>query len=116
LDLVVALVVMAGIFPELRTVPGPEERLTLSMPIAIAIVMFAVAAIILTVTKAPVAEVPRCKTCQSGVTAIVGILGLAWLGDTFINVSWASVSCATQPTTACKACEAWKTSRSPEFR
>ena len=39
------------------------------------------------VTKAPVAEVPRCKTCQSGVTAIVGILGLAWLGDTFINAN-----------------------------
>src|SRR6516165_5278759 len=39
------------------------------------------------VTKAPVAEVPKCKTCQSGVTAIVGILGLAWLGDTFINAN-----------------------------
>ena len=38
-------------------------------------------------TKAPVAEVPRCKTCQSGVTAIIGILGLAWLGDTFINAN-----------------------------
>jgi anaerobic C4-dicarboxylate transporter DcuA len=83
----VALVVLAGIFPELRTVPGPEKQIILSMPIAIAIVMLAVAAIILTVTKAPVAEVPRCKTCQSGVTAIVGILGLAWLGDTFINAN-----------------------------
>jgi anaerobic C4-dicarboxylate transporter DcuA len=29
-------------------------------------------------------DVPKCKTCQSGVTAIIGILGLAWLGDTFI--------------------------------
>ena len=83
----VALVVLAGIFPELRTVPGPERQIVLSMPIAIAIVMLAVAAIILTVTKAPVAEVPRCKTCQSGVTAIVGILGLAWLGDTFIDAN-----------------------------
>jgi anaerobic C4-dicarboxylate transporter len=54
---------------------------------AIAIVMLAVAAIILTVTKAPVADVPKCKTCQSGITAIVGILGLAWLGDTFINAN-----------------------------
>jgi anaerobic C4-dicarboxylate transporter DcuA len=83
----VALVVLAGIFPELRTVPGPEKEIILSMPIAIAIVMLTVAAIILTVTKAPVAEVPRSKTCQSGVTAIVGILGLAWLGDTFINAN-----------------------------
>ena len=82
----VALVVLAGIFPELRTVPGPEKPIILSMPVAIAIVMLAVAAIILTVTKAPVADVPRCK-CQSGITAIVGILGLAWLGDTFINAN-----------------------------
>jgi anaerobic C4-dicarboxylate transporter DcuA len=83
----VALVVLSGIFPELRTVPGAEKPVVLSMPIAIAIVMLAIAAVILTVTRAPVAEVPRSKTCQSGVTAIVGILGLAWLGDTFINAN-----------------------------
>jgi anaerobic C4-dicarboxylate transporter DcuA len=84
----VALVVLAGIFPALRTVPGSgADPLVIGMPIAIAIVMLAVAAIILTVTRAPVAEVPRCKTCQSGVTALIGILGLAWLGDTFINAN-----------------------------
>jgi anaerobic C4-dicarboxylate transporter DcuA len=83
----VALVVLAGVFPELRTVPGVENPVILSMPIAIAIVMLAVAALILTVTKAPVAEVPKSKTCQSGITAIIGILGLAWLGDTFINAN-----------------------------
>ena len=59
----------------------------MTMPVAIAIVMLAVAALILTVTKASVGEVPKSKTCQSGVTAIVGILGLAWLGDTFINAN-----------------------------
>lgn len=82
----VALVVLAGIFPELRTVAGAPDK-PLSMPIAIAIVMLAVAALILTVTKAPVNDVPKSKTCQSGVTAIIGILGLAWLGDTFINAN-----------------------------
>jgi anaerobic C4-dicarboxylate transporter DcuA len=97
----VALVVLAGIFPALRTLPGKmakpiaagmaipiaAEPIVVGMPIAIAIVMLAVAAVILTVTRAPVAEVPKCKTCQSGVTAIIGILGLAWLGDTFINAN-----------------------------
>lgn len=84
----VALVVLAGIFPALRTVPGKAaEPVVVGMPIAIAIVMLAVAAVILAVTRAPVAEVPRCKTCQSGITAIIGILGLAWLGDTFINAN-----------------------------
>jgi anaerobic C4-dicarboxylate transporter DcuA len=84
----VALVVLAGIFPELRTVPGEtDQSLVIGMPIAIALVMLAVAAIILTVTRAPVAEVPKCKTCQSGLTAVIGILGLAWLGDTFIKAN-----------------------------
>jgi len=81
----VALVVLAGLLPALRTVPGKAaEPVVVSMPIAISIVMLTVAAVILTATKAPVGEVPKCKTCQSGVTAIIGILGLAWLGDTFI--------------------------------
>jgi anaerobic C4-dicarboxylate transporter DcuA len=84
----VAIVVLAGIFPEIRTVIGSgEEPTELKMPIAIAIVMLTVAAVILTVTKAPVGEVPKCKTCQSGVTAIIGILGLAWLGDSFITAN-----------------------------
>lgn len=82
----VALVVLAGLFPALRTVAGAPDK-PLTMPVSIAIVMLAVAALILTVTKAPVGEVPKCKTCQSGITAIVGILGLAWLGDTFINAN-----------------------------
>ena len=83
----VALIVLAGIFPALRTVPGAAQPVVVSMPIAIAIVMLAAAAIILAVTKAPAAEVPKSKTCQSGVTAIIGILGLAWLGDTFISAN-----------------------------
>ncbi len=82
----VGVVVLAGIFPALRTVPGKAGSPTIiGMPIAIAMVMLAVAALILTITKAPVAEVPRCNTCRSGITALVGILGLAWLGDTFLT-------------------------------
>lgn len=84
----VALVVIAGIFPAVRTVPGKgSEAVVIGMPVAISIVMLAVAALIVTVTKASVAEVPKCKTCQSGITAIIGILGLAWLGDTFIGAN-----------------------------
>lgn len=81
----VALVVLAGIFPVLRTVPGKTaEPVVVGMAMAIALVMLAVAALILAITRTPAGEVPKTKTCQSGVTAIIGILGLAWLGDTFI--------------------------------
>jgi len=79
----VGLVVLAGIFKQLRTIGGVE----IPMPNAIAIVMLTVAAVIMTVTKIPAAEVPKSKTCQSGVSAIIGILGLAWLGDTFMDAN-----------------------------
>ncbi|HET7536685.1 MAG TPA: anaerobic C4-dicarboxylate transporter [Candidatus Didemnitutus sp.] len=84
----VVLIVIAGIDPALRTVPSLHgEPTEIAMPSAIAIVMLAAAALILTVTRAPAAEVVKCKTCQSGVTALIGILGLAWLGDTFISAN-----------------------------
>ncbi len=84
----VALVVAAGVFPAIRAVPSRTgEPAIISMPMAIAIVMMAVAALILVTTRAPAAEVPRCTTCRSGLTAVIGILGLAWLGDTFINAN-----------------------------
>ena len=64
--------------------PAPAPPITVSMPMTIAIVMLALAAIMLVVTKAPVAAVVKTNTCQAGITAVIGILGLAWLGDTFI--------------------------------
>jgi anaerobic C4-dicarboxylate transporter DcuA len=87
----VVLIVLAGIFPAFRTVPTDTGPVEISMPVAIAIVMLAAAAVILTVTRAPAGEVVKCKTCQSGITALIGILGLAWLGDTFISANEAVI-------------------------
>ena len=42
------------------------------------------AALMLLFTKASAANIVKTKTCQAGLTAVIGILGLAWLGDTFI--------------------------------
>jgi anaerobic C4-dicarboxylate transporter DcuA len=78
----VALVVMFGFFPGLRTLPG--EKSALGMPIVIEIVMMAVAAIMLLVTKVKVDDVPKTATLRAGVVAVIGIFGLAWLGDSFI--------------------------------
>lgn len=82
----VAIVVLAGAFPQLRPlVPGPNDaRVALAMPLTIQIVMLSVAALILLVTRPPVSLVPRTQTAQAGFTAVIGIFGLAWLGDTFI--------------------------------
>lgn len=88
----VALVVLAGAFPFLRPQivtngqPGP-----LPMPLSIEIVMLTVAAVILLVTRAPVAHAPKTQTAQAGFTALAGIFGLAWMGDTFIEANRAIV-------------------------
>lgn len=80
----VGVVVLCGLFPVLRKVRSAAEPATLTMPVTIAIVMFAVAALMLLFTKVSGEKVVKTKTCNAGVTAVIGILGLAWLGDTFI--------------------------------
>lgn len=78
----VALVVLFGFFPALRQLPGAKAPL--AMPIVIEIVMLSVAAVMLVVAKVPVDEVPKTATLRAGVVAVIGIFGLAWLGDSFI--------------------------------
>jgi anaerobic C4-dicarboxylate transporter DcuA len=46
--------------------------------------MMSVAAIMLLLTRVPVDEVPKTATLRAGVVAVIGIFGLAWLGDSFI--------------------------------
>ena len=77
----VFLVVVFGFFPEWRKLGGDEP---LAMPVLIEIVMLSVAAILLVVTGVKVDDVPRTQTLRSGVVAVIGIFGLAWLGDSFI--------------------------------
>jgi len=78
----VALVVLFGFFPSLRTLPGAKSAL--GMPVVIEIVMMSVAAFMLLATKVKVDDVPKTATLRAGVVAVIGIFGLAWLGDSFI--------------------------------
>ena len=83
----VGVVVGCGLFPALRTVGPADARTAVSMPMTIAIVMFTVAAVMISFTTARADQIVRTKTCQAGLTAVIGILGLAWLGDTFIGAN-----------------------------
>jgi anaerobic C4-dicarboxylate transporter DcuA len=85
----VALVVLFGFFPTLRELPGAKAPL--AMPIVIEIVMLSVAAVMLVATKVPVDEVPKTSTLRAGVVAVIGIFGLAWLGDSFIAANQAVI-------------------------
>jgi anaerobic C4-dicarboxylate transporter DcuA len=78
----VLTVVVLGFFPALRTLPGAKSAV--SMPIVIEVTMMAVAAVMLLLTKVTVDEVPKTATMRAGVVAVIGIFGLAWLGDSFI--------------------------------
>lgn len=83
----VAVVVCCGLFPGLRSAGPVNDSVTVSMPMTIAIIMFTVASVMLLFTHAPVEQIVKTKTCQAGITAVIGILGLAWLGDTFIGAN-----------------------------
>jgi len=78
----VALVVLFGFFPALRTLP--DAKSPLAMPVVIEILMLSVAAIMLLATKVNVDTIPKTPTLRAGVVAVIGIFGLAWLGDSFI--------------------------------
>jgi anaerobic C4-dicarboxylate transporter DcuA len=81
----VAFVVVLGLFPRLRTLSEGEKPEVITMPVAIEIVMLTVAAVLLLVTRVKTEVVTKTQTCRAGLTAVVGIFGLAWMGDTFID-------------------------------
>jgi len=80
----VALVVALGLFPALRTLSSNGKPEVIAMPVAIEIVMLAVAAVVLLVTRVKPEVVTKTQTARAGITAVIGIFGLAWMGDTFI--------------------------------
>jgi anaerobic C4-dicarboxylate transporter DcuA len=82
----VGLIVLAGLFPGMRpTFPVEDAATTLGMADTIQIVMLSLAALMLAVTKTPAGKIPKTAVAQAGLTAVIGIFGLAWLGDTFIK-------------------------------
>lgn len=82
----VALIVATGLFPVLRPqILKANALVPLDMATSIQIVMLSVAALILLFTRIPAASVTKTNSSQAGLTAVVGIFGLAWLGDTFIK-------------------------------
>lgn len=80
------LIVLLGTFPELRPVWPPVEGTKpdrLGMPATIEMVMLSIAALIILFAKVKVEEIVKGNVFQAGVTAVIGIFGIAWMGDTF---------------------------------
>jgi anaerobic C4-dicarboxylate transporter len=78
----VGLAVLSGFVPQLRTLPGADSPL--GMATVLEIFMLVVAAAILVICKPNVASIVSTPTMRAGIVAMVGIFGLAWLGDSFV--------------------------------
>ncbi|MGZ5404783.1 MAG: anaerobic C4-dicarboxylate transporter family protein, partial [Nocardioides sp.] len=85
----VASIIVLGAFDELRPAFTDEEGVVapLSMALTIQITMLSIAAIIVLVCRVNVEAVPRSAVARSGLVALVGIFGLAWLGQTLIDAN-----------------------------
>jgi anaerobic C4-dicarboxylate transporter-like protein len=86
----IVAVVLIGIFPNLRPayeVVGSDiaETDQVSMGMAIMIVMIAVSGLIMIVFKASPEAALKGTIMRSGITAIICILGISWLGSSFFE-------------------------------
>lgn len=86
----VLLVVIIGIFPDIRPayeVVGKEgiDYDQVSMGNAIMIVMIAVAGLIMIIFKSSPEDALKSSMMRSGITAIISILGVSWLGSSFFE-------------------------------
>ena len=83
----IVAVVLIGIFPNLRPayeVVGNDTE-QVSMGMAIMIVMIAIAGLIMIVFKASPEAALKGTIMRSGITAIICILGISWLGSSFFE-------------------------------
>jgi len=88
----IVVVVLIGIFPNLRPAyevavseSGVIDTDQVSMGMAIMIVMIAIAGLILVVFKASPEAALKGTIMRSGITAIICILGISWLGSSFFE-------------------------------
>src|SRR5574341_1470485 len=86
----IIVVVLIGIFPNLRPVyqivgEGAIETDQVRMDMAIMIVMIAVSGLAMILFKASPESTLKGTIMRSGITAIISILGVSWLGSSFFE-------------------------------
>lgn len=79
----VLLIVLFGLFPEIRPPFGAETRL--EMGELIPMIMFVVGTVIILVARPKVAEVPTTSVFKAGMVSAIALFGLAWLTSTFLD-------------------------------
>jgi anaerobic C4-dicarboxylate transporter DcuA len=88
----IGLIVVLGAFKGLRPSWEVNGKLTaMDMPVIIEVLMLSVAAIITLTCKIKATEITKASVFTSGIQAVVSILGISWLGDTFVNGNRAEI-------------------------
>lgn len=93
----ITLVILLGAFKSLR--PSWEVNglmQPMAMPIVIAIMMLATAALIVLLCPINPKEIVKSNVFASGIQAVIAILGISWLGDTFIEANKAEILASVQ--------------------
>ncbi len=86
-------VVVLGSVDQLRPQwPADGQMVRLDMPTAIEIIMLSAAALILLLGHVDADKVVRGSVFRAGAAAVIGIFGIAWMGDTFIQANMALFS------------------------
>ena len=81
----VVLIVILGLFPDLRPAFKVEgEKVPIDMTTTIELVMFSVGVVIILVGKPKIGDVPGLSVFKSGMVAAIALFGIAWLTATFI--------------------------------
>ena len=78
----IAIIVVAGFFPELRVLRG--QTTAVSMSLVIECVMLAAGALMCLVCKPDVGKIAKSQVLNAGVVSIAAVFGIAWMSDSFI--------------------------------
>lgn len=79
----VAFAVTGGFIPAVRTPLGMAKPM--SMSVFLQLCMFATSLLILLVCKPKLNDAMNSPVMKAGITAVICVFGLAWMGDTFIK-------------------------------
>ena len=93
----IIFIILLGALKDLR--PSWEIKGTMQpmdMPAVIEIMMLAIAALIVLICKLNPKEIVKSNVFISGIQAVIAILGISWLGDTFITANKTEILAAAQ--------------------
>ncbi len=89
----ITAIILLGSFSSLR--PSWEGQ-PMAMPITIEIVMLSTAALIVLLCQVNPQTIFQSKVFTAGIQAVIAIMGISWLGDTFISAHKAEITALVQ--------------------